>query len=220
VHEVDVPAFAIDRTEVSQLDYDRCLDAGACTAPRQGFNPDFYPDYPVVWVTWEQASAYCAWAGKRLPTEAEWEKVARGTDGRAYPWGDSPLDCARANTHGCAGETELVDSHPTGASPYGVLHLLGNAGEWVADWYQPDYYAMSAGASVGRSSRDPRLLLQLPGAEPDARFVPRQPGARSRAGQCRLSLRPITRAVRTRSNRRSNRSIAWVDRHQRTWRTS
>ncbi len=139
---VTLSDFGIDRTEVSQANYRECMTAGACSAPWQGFNPEFYGDLPVTWVTWTQADTYCHWAGKRLPTEAEWEKAARGTDGRQFPWGTAAAaDCAHANVIGCAGYAEVVDSYAAGASPYGALNMLGNVLEWVADWYAPDYYA-------------------------------------------------------------------------------
>ncbi len=129
-----LPEFQIDRTEVTQAAYQRCIEAGVCSEPAGGFKPTEACLNPVVNVSWKQAGQYCAWLDKRLPTEAEWEKAARGSDERLFPWGDTLPTCELANFSGCGLRTaEPVASHPAGASPYGVLDMAGNVREWVFD---------------------------------------------------------------------------------------
>jgi formylglycine-generating enzyme required for sulfatase activity len=150
-HEVTLSAYRIDVTEVAVVAYADCVDAGACSEPDSGAACNWSAvgrgDHPINCVDWQQAADYCAWAGKRLPTEAEWEKAARGTDGRKYPWGSDAPTCSLANFYygvgGCADGTVPVGSSPAGASPYAALNLAGNVGEWVADWYETFYYASS-----------------------------------------------------------------------------
>lgn len=144
-HEVAMSAFFIDRTEVTRAAYAECVSAGACTAPI-GTAPACLGagEYPQTCVSWLQARSFCRWRGRELPTEAQWEKAARGTDGRLYPWGGATPTCELANHAGCAGALEAADSHPLGASSYGALNMAGNAGEWVADWWDPAYYSATS----------------------------------------------------------------------------
>jgi formylglycine-generating enzyme required for sulfatase activity len=142
LHQVTLGAFDIDRTEVTQDPYAACVEAKACGAPSCDWDCS-KTNYPAGCVTWAQAKAYCAWAGKRLPTEAEWEKAARGTDGRLYPWGNDIPDCAHANMASCGARAEPVGNHPAGASPYGALDMAGNVVEMVADWYDAGFYKTS-----------------------------------------------------------------------------
>lgn len=135
-HRIQVPGFQIDRTEVTQAAYARCLAAGGCTPPTSGFDPVGRPERPVVQVTWQQASAFCRFNGRRLPTEAEWELAARGTDGRIYPWGDTAPSCDKAFTHDCGAAPDDVGRRPAGASSFGVLDMAGNVDEWVEDAYR------------------------------------------------------------------------------------
>jgi formylglycine-generating enzyme required for sulfatase activity len=147
MHTVHLDAFYIDETEVTNAQYQKCVEAGGCDPPVKTTFYDHHADYaqhPVVYVSWSDADAYCRWAGKRLPTEAEWEKACRGTDGRTYPWGEG-IDCDHAQYGGCGGGTVPVGSKPKGASPYGALDMVGNVWEWVADWYDPGYYSQSPG---------------------------------------------------------------------------
>lgn len=160
-------AFEIDRYEVSNIQYQRFVLHNGWRTPRYWSGTDYPPgqaDYPVAGVGWQDANAYCAWVGKQLPTEAEWEKACRGPNGSIFPWGNQ-WDSERANTginqadqwpesyeDGwsflptlVAGPRMLglrpVGSYLDGASSYGVLDLTGNVSEWVADWYNPNFYA-------------------------------------------------------------------------------
>jgi len=144
-HIVYLDEFWIDQTEVTNAKYQLCATSNHCTPPMHSprFNDAKYADHPVKGVTWSQAEAYCFWAGRRLPTEAEWEKAARGADGRIYPWGGDIPQKNLLNFDRLSGDTTPVGSFLGGASPYGVLDMAGNVWEWVADWYDPDYYINS-----------------------------------------------------------------------------
>jgi formylglycine-generating enzyme required for sulfatase activity len=158
---VTLGPYWIDETEITNAMYGACVAAGACSPPaaiNSNSRDSYYPSpefssYPVVFVDWVSARDYCAWAGRRLPTEAEWEKAARGSDGRIYPWGDSLTDeLANFCDGNCAfdwresavddGQQEIgpVGSYPDGGSYYQVLDLAGNVYEWMADWYDETYY--------------------------------------------------------------------------------
>ncbi len=149
-HTIYLDAFWIDKTEVTKAEYKKCMQAGACQAPR--YDSDFAASEatrPVEGISWQAAAAYCQWVGRQLPTEAQWEKAARGMDGRIYPWGNQRATCEYAvmddgSGNGCGTtNTWPVGSKPRGASPYGALDMAGNTGEWVADWYDDKYYADS-----------------------------------------------------------------------------
>jgi formylglycine-generating enzyme required for sulfatase activity len=165
-HTVYLDAFYIDKAEVTNAQYRKCVEAEVCSLPHYTDRPNDYDEYndpklaehPVVDVDWTQANVYCQWSGKRLPTEAEWEKAARGTDGWVYPWGNT-FDGSRVNfcDKTCPDMfndasvddgytyTAPVGNYTAGASPYGALDMAGNVGEWVADWYDPGYYSQSPG---------------------------------------------------------------------------
>ena len=144
VHTLYLDAFYIDKYEVTNTQYWECVEAGACDAPLKTtyYDNADYAQHPVVYVSWDDADTYCRWVDKRLPTEAEWEKACRGTTGWTYPWGEG-IDCDHAQYSECGGRTVPVGSKPKGASRYGAWDMAGNVWEWVADWYDSDYYSQS-----------------------------------------------------------------------------
>ena len=172
-HEVNVPAFEIDKYQVTMADYGACVGAGGCTAPGTGSeycNANYAgrDDHPVNCINWYQARAYCEWAGKRLCSEAEWEKAARGTDGRKYPWGNEQVTCDYAvfseelgrSGYGCGeGSTWPVGSKPLGESPYGAMDMVGN----VFDCVEDDYHSSYEGAPTDGSAwvNEPRASTRV-----------------------------------------------------------
>jgi formylglycine-generating enzyme required for sulfatase activity len=149
LHSVKLDEFWIDKYEVTNADFAQFVeDTGYQTdAEKEGLSKTWRDaaedrdNHPVVYVSWNDAVAYCQWLGKRLPTEAEWEKAARGTDDRIWPWESGGDDEDKVNSKDAGpGHTTAVGSYPDGASPYGAEDMAGNAWEWVADWYQRDYY--------------------------------------------------------------------------------
>ncbi|MBT3337225.1 MAG: SUMF1/EgtB/PvdO family nonheme iron enzyme [Anaerolineae bacterium] len=140
-HQVYVDDYYIDQYEVTNALFAACAESGTCQSPHypNGFDISEYANHPVNYITWGQAKIYCEWRGADLPTEAQWEKAARGTDGRTYPWGEG-LDCSKANYTPenlipCVGETREVGVYDGGKSPYGVYDLAGNVWEYVNGWY-------------------------------------------------------------------------------------
>ena len=142
MHTVTLGAFRIDRTEVTQDQYAACVTAGACNAPSCTWDCG-KNDYPASCVVFADAETYCSWADARLPTEAEWEKAARGSDGNVFPWGNAAPDCSLANMTGCGEAVQPVASLAAGKSPYGAFDMAGNMVEMVSDWYDATYYATS-----------------------------------------------------------------------------
>lgn len=149
LHEVAVSDFWIYSTKVTNAQYAGCVAAGHCTPPDPNNNPIYndykYINFPVTGVTHTQAAEYCEYVHGRLPTEAEWEKAARGPDGNIFPWGDGAPSCDLLNYESCVGKTTNVTQYKKGSSYYSALDMSGNVREWVADWYSVDYYNNSVG---------------------------------------------------------------------------
>jgi formylglycine-generating enzyme required for sulfatase activity len=181
-HLVFLTDYWIDKTEVTNAQYRLCVQAGVCTPPPAFDNPDLNGDQQPALVPWSGAQAYCQWVGGRLPTEAEWEKAARGTDARLWPWGHQFED-GRANLSGDTdgyGFTAPVGVFPAGASPYSLLDMAGNAAEWVADWYDAAYYAQSpaqnpTGPAVGEEKVVRSTIANGGGGPEKCRTVARYP---------------------------------------------
>jgi eukaryotic-like serine/threonine-protein kinase len=154
-HEVFLAAYYIDQTEVTNLFYHECVDAGACVVPEFTNSPsqfdyyegEFYQNYPVIYLSWHEANTYCKWRGGHLPTEAQWEKAARwdAANGvsRLFPWEAPSLDPVYANYGRFGAETTEVGTYTRGLSPYGLADMAGNVAEWVYDWYQDNFYEVT-----------------------------------------------------------------------------
>jgi formylglycine-generating enzyme required for sulfatase activity len=178
-HTVTLSAYCIDSTEVTRREYVRCVEDGACVYDATQVQPE--PDMPAWRLTWTQSETLCAWGAKRLPTEAEWEKAARGgcdvvapstcgpEDERRYPWGDEPEPtpetanlCYRGDgLCGFYAELDVVGTRAADVSPYGAHDMLGNVAEWVADWFGADAYESCVEGCVdpsGPASGEERTL--------------------------------------------------------------
>jgi formylglycine-generating enzyme required for sulfatase activity len=165
LHQVTISAFWIDQTEVTNAMYAKCVKANQCRPPRVTssntrenyyYNPEF-ANYPVISVSWNDANTYCSWVGRKLPTEAEWEKAARGIDGRIYPWGDDEPDGTLLNLD--IADTTQAGAFPGGVSIYGALDMAGNVWEWVSDWYGAAYYQDSPATDpLGPEAGELRVL--------------------------------------------------------------
>lgn len=145
-HTVYLDSYQIGKYEVTVAQYRKFCKATGHAMPKPNFSGLVWKDdQPIGWVTYADAEAYCKWAGGRLPTEAEWEKAARGSDGRLFPWGNTGdySKCVIADVEHAKSGGKPVGSYPNGASPYGCLDMVGNASEWCADWFDGFYYDKS-----------------------------------------------------------------------------
>ncbi len=188
-HGVNLSSYWMHKTKVTNRMYALCVGVGVCTPPSRErgsavYTDPTYADHPVVGVNWDQAATYCGWAGGRLPTEAEWETAARGPGGSTFPWGEAQASCDLLNFAGCKGSTTSTVAYPNGASPYGVLDLIGNVFEWNYDWYDANYYATSP-------IQDP------PGAEAGQFRAIRGAGFDTEAGQLPAATRHFGASIYT-----------------------
>jgi formylglycine-generating enzyme required for sulfatase activity len=165
-HTVFLDAFYMDVYEVTNGRYADCVRADVCQPPTDTtsdsrssyYGNSEFDDYPVIFIGWDMAKTYCEWRRTRLPTEAEWEKAARGTDERLYPWG-AEIDDRYANYNNNRGDTAAVGSYDRGKSPYGLSDMAGNVWEWVADYYSATYYHNSPSSNPqGPESGGPHVL--------------------------------------------------------------
>lgn len=160
MHEVYLDAYYMDIYEVTNAAYKLCVEAGKCDPPKRSssnrhlaYYDNFeFRDYPIIYVDWYMAKNYCEWRDAHLPTEAEWEKAARGTDGRTYPWGEG-IGCNQANVGGCNHRDVIkVGNYESGKSPYGVYDMVGNVEEWVSSLFKPYPYDANDGRENSSSS--------------------------------------------------------------------
>ncbi len=169
IHTVYLDSFWIDQTEVTNKQYAACVSDRGCSIPANissstranYYGNSEFDNFPVIYVNWHQAKAYCLWAGRDLPTEAQWEKAARGTDGRLYPWGDD-IDKSRYNMYG--DDTNTVGNYEMGKSKYGVYDMAGNVQEWVKDIFQWDYYT-----TLGENTSNPQGPSMVPAGDFEVR---------------------------------------------------
>ena len=158
-HIVALSGYWVYKYEVTVAQYRKyCVDTGnqMPKAPDSGW----IENHPIANITWQEAASYAAWAGASLPTEAQWEKTARGTDGRIYPWGND-YDRSKCNRRANVQiRTEPVGSYPEGASPYGCLNMAGNVWEWCSDWYNGDYYSKSPASNPTGPERGAYRILR------------------------------------------------------------
>jgi formylglycine-generating enzyme required for sulfatase activity len=163
-HTVYLDSFWITKTQITNTMFNICVSAGACAySASHATNPNYldplFADHPVVYISWDMAQTYCEWTGGRLPTEAEWEKAARGPDGQRFPWGEEMARIKFANANNEIGNTTVVGTFPFGASYFGALDMGGNVREWVADWYDPGYCSISPAVNpLGPETGEKKVL--------------------------------------------------------------